>query len=49
MKKKPSIKDQAWYLHLESIRKMEDALVDEDVELKNIISYIGYQNNRARA
>lgn len=47
-KKKRNAKDNAWYFHLESIRKMEDAL-DCDIDLINIIKYIGYQTNRARS
>jgi hypothetical protein len=48
-KQKINLEDKAWYLHLESIRKMEEALSNEDEELQCIINYIGYQTNRARS
>tara|TARA_R100000458_G_C8255623_1_gene231765 strand:- start:1388 stop:1537 length:150 start_codon:yes stop_codon:yes gene_type:complete len=49
MKKKYNKQDQAWFLHLESIRKMEEAIEDGDKELHQIINYIGFQTNRAKA
>ena len=54
-KKKHNIEDHAWFLHLESIRKMEEVLCDDiaygcsEEELQYIIKYIGYQTNRAKA
>ena len=48
-KKKYNVEDKAWYLHLESIRKMEEALEDGDKELHHIINYIGFQIKRAQA
>lgn len=48
-KQKVNLEDKAWYLHLESIRKMEEALSNGEIDLQYIINYIGYQTNRARS